>query len=83
MIIPTGTPIQPIINAGGAVCRAITISIGGTLTINGNNTLSVFGDWTNNGTGKWTYTGVPRLFYIYSRVKQTSSTNGFTCRLYL
>jgi hypothetical protein len=50
VIIPTGTPIQPIINAGGAVCRSITISTGGTLTINGNNTLSVFGDWTNNGT---------------------------------
>src|SRR4030095_14087730 len=50
VIIPTGTPNQPIINVAGAVCRAMNISTGGTLTINGHNTLSVFGDWTNNGT---------------------------------
>jgi len=50
VIIPPGTPNQPVINAAGAVCHAINISSGASLTINGNNILSVSGDWTNNGT---------------------------------
>ena len=50
VIIPPGTPNQPIINAGGAVCHSINISSGASLTINGNNILSVSGDWSNNGT---------------------------------
>ncbi len=50
VIIPPGTPNQPIINAGGAVCHSINIGSGASLTINGNNILSVSGDWSNNGT---------------------------------
>ena len=48
-IVP-GTPNQPVINAGGAVCHTIIIAAGASLTINGSNILSVAGDWTNNGT---------------------------------
>ena len=50
VIIPSGTPNQPVINASGAVCHSINISSGASLTINGSNTLSVSGDWTNSGT---------------------------------
>src|SRR4030095_8987164 len=50
VIIPTGTPNQPLINVAGAVCHSVNISNGASLTINGTNILSVSGDWTNNGT---------------------------------
>src|ERR1043166_1990839 len=50
VIIPPGTPNQPVINAAGAFCHTLTISSAASLTINGTNTLSVSGDWTNNGT---------------------------------
>ena len=50
VIILPGTPNQPIINAGGALCHSINIGSGASLTINGNNILSVSGDWSNNGT---------------------------------
>src|SRR6187549_3182483 len=50
VIIPSGTPNQPVINASGAVCHSINISSGASLTINGSNILSISGDWTNTGT---------------------------------
>ncbi len=50
IVIPSGTPNQPNINAAGAVARNITINSGATLTITGSNGLGVSGNWTNNGT---------------------------------
>jgi hypothetical protein len=46
-------------------------------------TLFISDDWTNDGSGKFTYIGNPRIFYIYVRALQDSSTVEFACELYL
>jgi hypothetical protein len=46
-------------------------------------TISISNDWTNNGGGKFTYNGYPRIFHIYVRAKQSSSTSFFDCFLSL
>jgi M6 family metalloprotease domain len=52
VVIPSGTPFSPSINANGAACRKLTINNGATLSMNASTlyTLYVAGDWTNNGT---------------------------------
>ena len=49
VVISSGTPFQPVINAGGAVCRNITLNSGASLDIVGTNGLFVAGNWTDNG----------------------------------
>ena len=52
VVIPSGTPFSPSIDANVAMCRKLTINNGATLSMNANTlyTLYVAGDWTNNGT---------------------------------
>lgn len=50
VVVPAGATNMPVVNAGGAVCRNLTINSGASLTINTTNTLNVYGGWTNNGT---------------------------------
>ncbi|MCX6270054.1 MAG: M6 family metalloprotease domain-containing protein [Bacteroidetes bacterium] len=52
VVIPSGTPYSPAINASGAVCRNIIIDNSATLSMSAvtGYTLSVSGNWTNNGT---------------------------------
>ncbi len=50
VVIPSGTPNQPIIGGAGAVCNNLTINSGATLTITGTNGISVSGNWANAGT---------------------------------
>ncbi len=47
--IPGGTPFSPVLNAGAATTRALTIGAGASLTQVGG-TLDVRGNLTNNGT---------------------------------
>jgi len=71
VIIPTGTPFSPSINASGAICQNIAIDNGASLTMNASTqyTVDVTGDWTNNGTfnagaGKVKFSGTNNLQII-------------------
>jgi extracellular elastinolytic metalloproteinase len=48
-IIPAGMPRYPVLSAGTATARALTLNAGATLTQT-DGTLDVRGTWTNNGT---------------------------------
>jgi len=68
VIIPSGNPFSPSINASGAICQNIAIDNGASLTMNASTqyTVDVTGDWTNNGTfnagaGKVKFSGTNSL----------------------
>ncbi len=62
VLVPAGAKFMPVIGAGGAQSRNITINAGvpsggfsngtaaASLSTSASNTLDVYGDWTNNGT---------------------------------
>jgi M6 family metalloprotease-like protein len=71
VIIPSGTPFSPTINASGAICQNIAIDNGASLTMNASTqyTVDVTGDWINNGTfnagaGKVKFSGTNNLQII-------------------
>ena len=47
--IPSSAPFMPLISAGAAVAKTLTLNSGATLTMTGG-TLDEQGTWTNNGT---------------------------------
>jgi len=68
VIIPSGTPFSPSINASGAICQNIAIDNGASLTMDTSTqyTMNVTGNWTNNGTfnagaGKVKFSGTNTL----------------------
>jgi len=54
VIVNSGTPNQPVINAAGAVCRNLTLNTGAALNVTLSGALSVYGNMTLNGTGSYT-----------------------------
>jgi hypothetical protein len=73
VIIPSGTPNQPLISSS-ALCKSITINSGATLTINTTNTLQLNGNWSNSGT--FTPNSSTVTFNATSAISG-SSTNSF------
>ncbi|HEU4472084.1 MAG TPA: hypothetical protein VFR58_13420 [Flavisolibacter sp.] len=49
VLIPSGTPFQPVIN-GLANVRSLTINAGASLTVSQNAPLNIFGNFTSNGS---------------------------------
>jgi len=73
VVIPAGAPQYPLISAGTAAVRALTVAGGATLTQTAG-TLELRGDWTNNGTA--TLSGLVQL--VGSAATQTISGGSST-----
>ncbi|QDO95513.1 S8 family serine peptidase [Formosa sediminum] len=84
VVIPSSAPNQPEIAADGAICGAITIDSGASLTMDATTayTLSVSKDWINNGTFT---SGVGTVDFInttsYQEISGTSTTNFYILKV--
>ncbi len=84
VVIPSSAPNEPEIATEGAICGAITIDSGASLTMDATTgyTLSVSKDWTNNGTFT---SGIGTVDFVnttsYQEITGASTTNFYILKV--